>query len=108
VTDSHVVVRLAELEIDPAQLESYTAFLREEIETSIRVEPGVLALYAVAVKGRPTQIRMFETYANEAAYDAHVQSPHFLEYKAGTQHMVTSLTLLETETVLLGAKPPRP
>ncbi len=54
------VVRLSELEIDPAQLERYTAALREEIETSIRVEPGVLSLYAVSVKGHPTQIRLFE------------------------------------------------
>ena len=40
---SRPLVRLAELEIDPAQLDSYKAFLREEIETSIRVEPGVLS-----------------------------------------------------------------
>ena len=100
-----VVVRLAELEIDPAQLESYKAFLREEIETSIRVEPGVLTLYAVAVKGRPTQIRIFEMYADTGAYEAHVQTPHFLKYKTGTQGMVKSLTLLETDPVLLAAKP---
>ena len=35
------VVRLAELQIEPARLEQYLAFLREEVETSIRVEPGV-------------------------------------------------------------------
>jgi hypothetical protein len=35
------VVRLAELTIDPTQLEAYKAALKEEIETSIRVEPGV-------------------------------------------------------------------
>ena len=99
-----VVVRLAELEIDPSQLESYKAFLREEIEASIRIEPGVLNLYAVAVKGQPTQIRIFEAYASQAAYEAHIRTPHFLKYKTGTQGMVTSLKLLETETVLLGAK----
>jgi hypothetical protein len=43
-------VRLAEIDIDPAQLESYKAAVKEEIETSVRVEPGVLALYAVAEK----------------------------------------------------------
>ena len=102
---SRVVVRLAELEIDPAQLESYKAFLREEIETSIRIEPGVLTLYAVAVKGQPTQIRIFETYASQAAYEAHVQTPHFLKYKTGTRSMVKSLNLLETEPVLLAASP---
>ena len=102
---SRPVVRLAELEIDPAQLDSYKAFLREEIETSIRVEPGVLNLYAVSVKGQPSQIRIFEVYADTAAYEAHLQTPHFQKYKTGTQGMVKSLALLETDPVLLGAKP---
>ena len=35
-------MRLAELEIDPAQVDSYKAALKEEIEASIRLEPGVL------------------------------------------------------------------
>ena len=101
----HPMVRLAELEIDPAQLERYKAFLREEIETSIRLEPGVLTLYAVAVKGRPAHIRIFEMYADTAAYEAHLQTPHFQKYKSGTQSMVKALNLLETEPVLLAAKP---
>ena len=102
---SRVVVRLAELEIEPGQLESYKALLREEIETSIRVEPGVLTLYAVAVKGQPTHIRLLETYSDQAAYEAHLKTPHFLKYKSATQSMVTSLNLLEAEPVLLGANP---
>ena len=42
------MVRLAKLVIDSTQLDKYRAFLKEEIETSVRVEPGVLTLYAVA------------------------------------------------------------
>jgi quinol monooxygenase YgiN len=98
------VVRLAELEIDPAHLESYKTALQEEIATSIRVEPGVLTLYAVSVKDHPTQIRLFEVYANAAAYETHLQSPHFKKYKSGTAGMVKSLRLFETEPILLGAK----
>jgi quinol monooxygenase YgiN len=98
------VVRLAELEIDPAHLESYKTALQEEIATSIRVEPGVLTLYAVSVKNHPTQIRLFEMYANAAAYETHLQSPHFKKYKSGTAGMVKSLRLFETEPILLGAK----
>jgi len=98
------VVRLAELQIDPRQLEEYKTALREEIEASIRLEPGVLTLYAVAVKGKPTQIRMFEMYADVAAYQAHLQTPHFKKYKTGTQGMVQSLVLLETDPILLGTK----
>jgi quinol monooxygenase YgiN len=98
------VVRLAELHIDPGQLEEYKAALREEIEASIRLEPGVLTLYALSVKGDPAQIRIFEMYADAAAYEAHLQTPHFRKYKTGTQGMVKSLVLIETDPILLGAK----
>lgn len=99
------VVRLAELEIDPAQLAPYLAALREEVETSIRVEPGVLTLYSVQVKGSPWRVRLFEMYADSNAYNAHIASPHFQKYKTGTAAMVRSLVLLETDPVLLGTKP---
>ena len=98
------LVRLAELEIDPAQLDSYKAALKEEIEASIRLEPGVLTLFAVSVNDHPNQIRIFETYADVAAYKAHLETPHFKKYKTGTQRMVKSLTLVETDPILLGAK----
>jgi quinol monooxygenase YgiN len=98
------VVRLAELHVDPSQLEEYKSALRDEIEASIRLEPGVLTLYAVSVKGDPAQIRIFEMYADAAAYEAHLQTPHFKKYKTGTQGMVRSLVLVETDPILLGAK----
>lgn len=99
------IVRIAELEIDPAQVESYKAALKEEIEISIRVEPGVLTLYAVSVKNQPAQIRIFETYTDDAAYRAHLGTPHFNKYKTATQEMVKSLKLIETEPIILGTKP---
>ncbi len=98
------VVRMAELEIDPAQLESYKAALKAEIDASIRVEPGVLTLYAVSVKAHPDQIRLFEMYADAAAYRSHLETEHFKKYKAATAGMVKALRLVETEPVLLGSK----
>lgn len=98
------VVRLAELEIDPVQLEAYKAALREEVETCIKVEPGVLTLYSVSVKNDPSRIRLFEMYADSNAYKSHVASPHFLKYKTTTKAMVKSLTLIETVPLLLGTK----
>jgi quinol monooxygenase YgiN len=100
-----LVVRLAELQIDPVRLDEYKAALSEEIEASIRLEEGVLTLYAVSVKGHPAQIRLFEMYADQAAYEAHLNTPHFVKYKTGTRHMVQSLVLVETDPILLGAKP---
>ena len=102
--DGSPIVRIAELEIDPAQLDAYKLALKEEIETSIRVEPGVLTLYAVSLKEHPEQVRLFETYRDAAAYQSHIQSPHFKTYKERTRQMVKSLRLVETEPILLGAK----
>lgn len=98
------IVRIAELEIDSPQLDAYKLALKEEIETSIRVEPGVLTLYAVSLKEHPEQVRLFETYRDATAYESHIQSPHFKTYKDRTRQMVKLLTLVETEPILLGSK----
>ncbi len=102
--DDAPLVRIAELEIDPAQADAYRTYLTEEIETSVRVEPGVLSLSAVAIKGQPNRIRIMEVYADERAYQAHLRTPHFLKYKTGTAGMVQSLILIETDPIMLRAK----
>ena len=102
--DEVQMVRLARLVIDSAQLEKYKAALKEEIEASVRLEAGVLTLYAVSEKGNPTHITILEIYASEQAYKAHVQTPHFLKYKAITKEMVKSLELVETVPLLPGMK----
>lgn len=69
------------------------------------MEPGVLTLYAVSVKDHPSQIKIFETYADAKAYEAHLTTPHFQKYKKGTQHMIRSLNLVETDPIYLGVQP---
>lgn len=99
------VVRTAELTIDPAQLSAYTAAVSEEIEASIRVEPGVLAIYAVALRDAPNRLRFFEIYVDENAYQLHRESPHFSKYLAVTQSMITARQLTEADPIMLRAKP---
>ena len=64
----------------------------------------MLSLSAVAIAGKPASIRLLEVYASDAAYQAHLKTPHFLKYKQGTADMVQSLRLIETEPVMLCAK----
>ena len=97
-------VRVAQIEIDPAQLENYKAIAKEQIETAIRVEPGVLTLYAVAEQDNPTRVVVFEIYADLEAYRAHIETPHFKKYKGDTQQMVKSLKLVDTVPIVLGSK----
>jgi len=103
--DKNLVVRIAKLQIDSAQLENYKAALKVNAETAVRVEPGVITLYAVYEKNNPTHITVFEIYANQDAYQAHLKTSHFLLYKKNTKDMVKSLELIETIPIALETKP---
>jgi quinol monooxygenase YgiN len=98
------IVRIAELEIDPARLDEYNALLAEEIEASVRLEPGVLMLHAVALNEAPEKIRLLEVYADEQAYEAHLATPHFRKYKTLTASMVRSLRLVPVTPIQMRAK----
>jgi 4-carboxymuconolactone decarboxylase len=102
--EKNQMVRLAKLVIEPAQLDNYKAILKEEIEASVKLEPGVLTLYAVSEKENPNHITILEIYANKDAYQSHLKTPHFLKYKNATKDMVKSLELAETVPLVPGMK----
>lgn len=98
------LVRLSKIIVDPDQIDSYNAFLREEIEASMKLEPGVLALYATAEKEAPHKVTILEIYANRAAYESHLKTPHFQKYKQGTLSMVKELELVDVNLLIPGLK----
>jgi len=98
-------VQEAEIEIDPAQLESYKAAVTEHIGTATRVESGVIALYAVSEKDNPARVRVFEIYRDLEAYQSHLETVHFKKYKATVQKMVRSLKLIRTTPIAFGPMP---
>ena len=98
------VVRIAQLVIDPAQLTAYHDAVKEEMADSVRLEPGVLAIYSVAEKDHPNRLHFFEIYADEAAYRSHIASAHFRKYVETTRTMIVSRVLMETEPVQLSTQ----
>ena len=97
-------VQVAEIEVDPAQLETYRAAVQEQIDAAIQKEPGVLVLYAVSEKDEPYRVKVFEIYRDRKAYEAHLGSDHFRKYKATVEKMVKSLKLVQATPIALGAK----
>jgi quinol monooxygenase YgiN len=102
--DADPLVRIAELDIKAEYVEAYKTLLAEEIHASVGIEPGVLFLHGVSVKGAPTKVRVFECYACRAAYEHHITTAHFIKYKTATQTMVKSLTLIDVDPIALAAK----
>ena len=94
------MIRIAKIIVDAVFLEQFKAALKDGVETSVRVEPGVKALYAASAKDAPTHFTVLEIYADQAAYESHINTPHFLKYKAETQHMVKSLELTDCDALV--------
>ena len=96
---------LAELELDPRQIDAFTTAVREVGQVSVRAEEGCLALYAVADSDNPSRVHVFEIYRDSAAYQAHLQTPHFQRFRATTNSMVLSRKLLDATPVSIATKP---
>lgn len=94
-----MMVRIAEIEVRSGYLEEYRAILQEEAAASVKLEPGVFAIFPMAQKDDSTRIRILEIYAGKEAYEQHLKTPHFLKYKNSTLHMVKSLKLLDMNAI---------
>lgn len=97
-------VLVAELEIDPSNLEKFTAAAKEDGETAVRVEPGCLAFNVVYEKDNPGHIRFFEVYTDPDAFKAHLETAHFKKYAAVTKDMVKSRKRIDSVPMTLLVK----
>lgn len=97
--EQQMMVRISEIQVDANHLEQYKAILQEEVEASVRLEPGVVAIFPMFQRDSDIEFRILEIYANQEAYEAHLKTPHFQKYKSATLHMVKSLRLVDMETI---------
>jgi quinol monooxygenase YgiN len=94
-----MMIRISEIEIDSNYMNEYNSILQEESRASVKLEPGVIAIYPMKTMANPIQIRILEIYANREAYEAHLRTPHFQKYKTNTLKMVKSLKLIDMNNV---------
>ncbi|MRI02282.1 antibiotic biosynthesis monooxygenase [Kriegella sp. EG-1] len=90
-----MMVRIAEVEIEPEYLDEYIEILKEESAASVKLEKGVISIFPMFQKNSKTSIRILEIYANHAAYELHLKTPHFIKYKTSTVKMVKGLKLID-------------
>ena len=94
-----MLIRISEIKIYSNYLDQYNAILKEEAQASVKLEPGVIAIYPMYQKQDPTEVRILEIYKNREAYESHLKTAHFLKYKNTTLKMVSSLKLIDMEAI---------
>ncbi len=102
-------VNMAEITLKPECRDAFLAAVREEMRESLRVEPGVVALYMVADETDDNKLTFFEIYADDEAYQKHRDTPHFKKYIETTKDMAVSKKVIRVVPLelcdRLGAQP---
>ncbi len=92
------------VDVKPSENEKFKAVVLPEMAKSLNVEPGVLAMYAATVKEQTNRWVFFEIYANDEAYAAHRETPHFKDYLKQTGDMLQDKQSIEIRPTYLGNK----
>ena len=104
-TAGDMLVRISEIEVYPEYLDQYLGFALTVGATSVREEPGVIAIFPMIQQRDSCQIRILEIYAGQEAYHHHIGTRHFQTYKQGTLHMVKRLDLVDMHAMNPSAMP---
>ncbi|RIY32016.1 antibiotic biosynthesis monooxygenase [Psittacicella hinzii] len=83
-----VTTKLVKVTVKPEFNQAFAEIVVGEMQEAIKVEEGVLAMYAAKTKEQDNVWYFFEIYADEQAYEYHRQTPHYKYYIEQTQHMV--------------------
>lgn len=91
-SNSHAapLFNLFELEIQNGQTAAYDQIGENNIRTSLTKEAGTLAMYSVKQKANPQMAYMIEIYADEAAYQTHIQSPQYQKFREAAPQILTA------------------
>ena len=104
-SDGDMLVRISEIEVYPQYLDEYLEFALNVGATSVKEEPGVIAICPMIQKRDSCEIGILEIYARQEAYRHHIGTKHFQTYKQGTLHMVKRLDLVDMTPMNPSAMP---
>jgi (4S)-4-hydroxy-5-phosphonooxypentane-2,3-dione isomerase len=81
-------VLVVEFRIKPAHVDAFDIAIRANAQLSVNTEPGCRQFDVCRDPADPTLFFLYEVYDDEAAMQAHLHSPHFLQMNAATASWV--------------------
>jgi autoinducer 2-degrading protein len=87
------------LKVKPDLRDKFLAAAEDDSVASVRDEPGCLRFDVLQDNSDPNHFFFYEVYADEAAFQAHGQAPHFARWRAAAAEVLlepTSVTRCTT------------
>jgi quinol monooxygenase YgiN len=82
-------VIVAEFDVEPGELERFLELAKADAGQSVAREPGCRQ-FDVTVDRAAARVLLYEVYDDQAAFDAHLQTPHLAAFRAGIESLVVS------------------
>ncbi|MGQ7484354.1 putative quinol monooxygenase [Streptococcus suis] len=98
------VLKFAQVQVEAGSEKSFERSVLLNMQTSIKEEAGVLAMYAVKDCQQSNRYYFYEVYASEKAYEDHRLTPHFQRYISETQDLVEEKNLQDLENSIAISK----
>ena len=76
-------VVIAEFTIRPGCMGAFLDIARADAQGSVANEPGCQQFDAVQPEGSPETVVLYEVYDDRAAFEAHLQAPHYFPFRDG-------------------------
>jgi quinol monooxygenase YgiN len=73
-------VLIVQIQIKPEAVDRYMPLALENARASRETEPGCRQFDVLVDSEDPTRVMFYEVYDDEAAFEAHQQTPHFRKY----------------------------
>ena len=90
---SGAFVIIAEFEVKPDRLEQFLELAKTDASQSVAVEPGCHQFDVTLDREQPNRVVLYEVYDDEAAFDAHLRTPHLEAFRTGIDNLVVSRQL---------------
>lgn len=103
-TNERTINNLVIVEVKPEFQSEFRNIVLPEMVESLKVEKGVLAMYAGTDSETPKRWYFYEIYASEEDYQLHRQTLHFLDYLRQTAHMSARKDAIPVKPVFLRNK----
>lgn len=103
-THSAPLFRIFELTIDSSQKDRFDSVGFHNLNTSVKTEPGTLAMYSTQIKDQPSKSIILEIYQDQDAYQKHVASYQFGQYVKMAKDVVKDRKIFETDAQFLAEK----
>jgi quinol monooxygenase YgiN len=88
-----------EFEIAPDRWDAFLPLMTANAAASRRDEPGCRRFDVCLPRDGAKRVFLYEIYDSEAAFQAHLKTPHFLAFNEATKEMITGRKIVPLDWV---------